>query len=306
MILLSIAGNRLTISSAIFTNAIYADELLSIELRGGNQLPDDVLRIARIFMAINYSAKLLCGFYRNLLDVPHTPPLQTKVLWPTPTADPPESAELFPRLEFFSKVNRVDGSELPFIDEDNENHAMYLGRMQTGTLSQVVFVKFTPNYHEGAHRLLADQNPPLAPALYSCTRVTGGFYMVVMEYIPKTRGRSISPYASTDGSPVLPLQLLAEVVHRDVAKALWSLHKQGLVFGGLRESNLLYLPEDGGRTLLVDFDGVGRDAVDRYSPCLDPVAAMELGVMAWGIMKQAHDRENFKRLMDRLSRRIQP
>ena len=33
---------------------------------------------------------------------------------------------------------------------------------------------------------------------------------------------------------------------------------------------MLYSSEDGGRMLLDDFDGVGRDEVDRYSTCLNP------------------------------------
>ena len=74
------------------------------------------------------------------------------------------------------------------------------------------------------------------------------------------------------------------------------LHKQKLVFGDLQEENLLYLPEDGGRVLLVDFDDVGRDGEDRYSACLDCTAG--LGVDKWQIMETAHDVRNLNRLME--------
>ena len=72
---------------------------------------------------------------------------------------------------------------------------------------------------------------------------------------------------------------MLEVVRRDVSKALDLLPDRGLVFGDLREPNVLYSSEDGGRMLLDDFDGVGRDEVDRYSTCLNPEAG--LGVARW-------------------------
>ena len=53
VVLLSIAGNRLEVSTTVFTDAVYADKLLSLDLRLGPHGPDNVLRVARIFMVIN-------------------------------------------------------------------------------------------------------------------------------------------------------------------------------------------------------------------------------------------------------------
>ena len=146
-------------------------------------------------------------------------------------------------------------------------------------------------YNEDAHRLLAEQDPPLAPALHFCTRVISDMYMVVMEYIPESRGQSIfcTPTA----------RLVSEVIRRDVGGALALLHEKDLVFGDLREANLLYLPEDGGRVLFVDFDGVGKDGVDRYSATLNPET--RLGVDRWQVMKKEDDDENLRRMVDRLA-----
>lgn len=261
VVLLSIAGNRLVVSTAIFTHAVYANELLSITLELGPHGPDNVLYVARMFMAINDSTKQLRLLYKGLVT-PSLSSQQTNALWPNPTADPPNSANRFPTLEYVSKVNRRVGDELPIIDEENERHAMYIARMRTDTSTQDVFVKFATKYNETAHKLLAEQDPPLAPALHFCARVIGGMHMVVMEYIPNSKGKSIS--WTPISQPVL------DVVQRDVTKALDLLHKKDLVFGDLRETNLLYLPEDGGRVLFVDFDGVGRHEVDRYSSTLNP------------------------------------
>ena len=54
--------------------------------------------------------------------------------------------------------------------------------------------------------------------------------------------------------------------------------------------NLLYLPEDGGRVLLVDFDDAGRDREDRYSACLDYTAG--LGVNRGQTVETVHDIRN--------------
>ena len=62
---------------------------------------------------------------------------------------------------------------------------------------------------------------------------------------------------------------------------------------------MLYLPEGGGRALLVDFDGVGRHGKDRYSACLNPDVG--LGVDGFQVMKKSHDIQNFEKLMERLS-----
>ena len=280
----------------VFTDATYADELLSVTLRLGPHGPDNVLRIARVFMAISESAKLLRELYKNILKDSVTapaPPPTAKALWPNPTADPPDPTTPLPNLEFFCKVNRVDGTELFIIDEENKRHAMYLAHMKTETSTKVVLVKFAAKYNEDAHHLLASKNPPLAPALHYCTRVVGDMYMIVMDYIPKSEGQSLH-----SAPPLLSSAL--EVVQRGIDQALNLLHEKGLVFGDLREANVLYLPEGGGRVMLVDFDGVGLDGRDRYSASLNPEAG--LGVDRWEIMRKAHDSENLRQLMGRLSR----
>jgi len=184
--------------------------------------------------------------------------------------------------------------KLSVVDKDNERHALYLARMPTKTSNEVVLVKFSAKYRKDAHQLLANADPPLAPALHFCTRVIGDMYMVVMEYIPKSKGQSL--FVAPPPQPAL------EGVRKDIERALNLLHEKDFVFGDLRESNVLYLPEGGGRVFLVDFDGVGQDGKDRYSACLNPETG--LGVARGQIMEKAHDRMNLERLMERLSSRV--
>ena len=245
-------------------------------------------------MAIKRCTERLRSLYRNLGTSTRSTPA-AKVLWPNPTSDPPGSTDGIPELEFFSKTDRLTGNPInrTVIDEENKRHARYLARMRTedGASTMEVFVKFAVHYNATAHRLLANHEPPLAPALHSCTRVIGDMFMVVMEYLP---GASLLEV-------LLPLPAsVQEAIHRDVPRALEILHERDFVFGDLREANLLYLPEDGGRALLVDFDSVGRNGEDRYSACLNPDAG--LGVDRLQIMEKSHDVDNFERLVDWLSR----
>ena len=236
---------------------------------------------------------LLSELYRNLLDTHRTRSTLTPVkdMWPNPTAYPPDTTTRFPKLNFLYKMDCADGTELFVVDEDNERHALYLARMPTETSNEVVLVKFSAKYHENAHRLLASADPPLAPALHFCMRVVGDMYMVVMEYVPNSKGQSLFVTS--------PPQSALEGIRKDLDRALNLLHENDLVFGDLREPNVLYMPEEGGRVLLIDFDGVGLDGEGRYSACLNPEAG--LGVARGQIMEKVHDRENLERLMGRLT-----
>lgn len=121
-------GNRLIISAAIFTDPIYADELLSIKLYFGPHASGNVIRVARVFVAINKCMERLHMLYRSLGESTHSIP-PAKVLWPNPIANLPKPAEATQGLEFFCKVDR----SLPdtpinqtLINEDNKCHAYTL------------------------------------------------------------------------------------------------------------------------------------------------------------------------------------
>jgi len=115
--------------------------------------------------------------------------------------------------------------------------------------------------------------------------------MAVMEYLPG---------ASLRDAPLLLPAVAYEAIRRDVSRTLELLHEQDLIFGDLQEENLLYLPEDGGRTLLVGFDSVGHDGKDRYLPSLSPDVGPRVDRL-WQIMEKSDDTGDFGKLMDRLS-----
>jgi len=101
-------GNRLVVSTAIYTDSIYANELLSINLSFGSHASNNVLRVARVFMAMNRCTERLRALYSNLgTSTPSAP--SAKVMWPDPTPDPPLSTDWIEELEFFSKSGPLSG-----------------------------------------------------------------------------------------------------------------------------------------------------------------------------------------------------
>jgi len=110
VVLLSMAGNRLEVATAVFTDAVYVDKLLSLDLHLGLHAQDNVLHVARVFMAINKCTEQLRELYRNLGTVSGALP---NILYPNPTVHPLESpTKTIPALEFFSKLDHLTGTQI--------------------------------------------------------------------------------------------------------------------------------------------------------------------------------------------------
>ena len=256
IILLSLAGNRLEVSTAIFTNAVCADKLLSIDLLLGPHAQDKVQRVARAPTAISKRMEGLRKLYRNLAASPDRVPWAE---FPSPTPDPPvPPPENFPVLKLFCKLDYVHGTGLVTVYGDNERHALYLARRSTGIVGdqETVLVKFTPKYNKAAHPLPSEHSPPRPGSILVHTRhrrYPDGCYGILSDAKPL--------YHFLTQSPCLPPPSV-QAVRRDLAAALKVLHEKNFGFGELREANVLYSPEAGGRAFLVDFDGVGEHGMD--------------------------------------------
>jgi serine/threonine protein kinase len=74
------------------------------------------------------------------------------------------------------------------------------------------------------------------------------------------------------------------------------LHENNIVFGDLRDPNILY---DASKNLvvLVDFDWAGKDGESRYSAALNLSNAWPEEVLPYGIMYKAHDVWQLNRLI---------
>ena len=102
----------------------------------------------------------------------------------------------------------------------------------------------------------------------------------------------------------LPLPL---VIAKQVDKAVTLLHSRGIVFGDLRNGNIIYIKRRDGdsstedRVMLVDFDWAGSHDVDRYSATLNILGGWAETVFPHAIMRKEHDlwqMEPLKKLCD--------
>lgn len=147
---------------------------------------------------------------------------------------------------------------------------------------QRVVVKFTSQYNQEAHKLLASRS--LAPKLYYCERVVGGLYMVVMEHVEAKSLSELrwSPKVQIPGLPI------PSIVLTKVEEALRILHSAEIVFGDLREPNILYAHSDS-RVFLVDFDWCGKHDEHRYPATVNQANGYREDVRGYALMRKEHD-----------------
>ncbi|KAI1782699.1 hypothetical protein LXA43DRAFT_425094 [Ganoderma leucocontextum] len=187
------------------------------------------------------------------------------------------------------KLNIVEYVAFP----NYPSRCLYKGVITESGEKRHVYVKFVANYGEAAHRLLAQQDPPLAPKLYWCGEVINGKTMVVMEELGHGR-RNIHPRNSNSTD--------IDIVKRDIRQALDVLHANHLVHGDIREPNMVIAR---GRGHLIDFDSAGEEGVARYPESLNPkvtwvesVAAEYLTLRCIG---KEHDDFRFERVLKELA-----
>ena len=178
-----------------------------------------------------------------------------------------------PRLYYHDKLSH-NGQLLQRAVNNERPYALYRAKMHRDEpVGEVeVVVKFTVQYHEEAHRILAENQ--LVPTLYFCIPLVGDMYMVIMDY--------------TDSAPCFCLKDLGDhrAIYSDVDKAIKLLHEQDLVFGDLRAQNVL--PKLSGGAILIDFDWVGKHQVDRY-PASWNNNTQAPGVGRGELMDKTHD-----------------
>ena len=269
-------ANRLEISVAVCVGPVYMTKLLTLDLSFGFHASDNIIRLARVFGALSSCRADLKKYYDGVrnLDSP-----RLSCLYPNPT--PVDPSKPLPKLTYRKFLSRGGQPTSALVDLGNATTTMY-----TATLSdtnQEVIVKFTARYNEGAHRLLAESE--FAPRLHFCERIIGDLYIVVMDRVD---GKSIWQLQE-DKIPV------SEIDFQSVKDAIDLLHENDIVFGDLRDPNILY-DASKARVVLVDFDWPGKDGESRYPATLNPSNAWAEDVSPYSIMHKAHDLWQLKRL----------
>ena len=276
IVLLGVTANRLEISVAVCVGPIYVTKFLTLDLSLGFHASNNIIRLARVFGALSRCRLDLHNYYDRVSNL-NFPRLSC--LYPNPTLV--DRSKTLPTLTYRQFLSRAGRPTSALVDLGNATTSMYIATL--GDTDQEVIVKFTARYNEVAHRLLADAD--LAPKLHFCERVIGDLYMVIMDRV--------------DGTSVWQLQEdkkpVPAIVLKGVRDAVHILHANDIVFGDLREPNILYL-ESRARAMLVDFDGCGQDGKDRYPATLNPSNAWAEDVSPYSIMCKAHDTWQLDRL----------
>ena len=275
IVLVGATANRLEICIAVCVGPIYVSKLLALDLSLGFHASDNIVRLARVFQALSLCCKHLQTYYDG---VSNSAPPKLSCLYPNPT--PTDLSNPPPKLAYQQFLSRAGQPTSALVDLGNTTTAMYIATLET---SQEVVVKFTTRYNETAHRLLA--NNKLAPKLHFCERVIGDLYMVVMDRV--------------DGKSIWQLQAertpIPAVVLEKVEKAVGLLHGNDIVFGDLRDPNILYVADEN-CVMLVDFDWPAKDEEGRYPAVLNPNNTWSEDVLPYGIMRKSHDIWQLNRL----------
>ena len=277
-VLFGVAENRIDISIAVCIGDIHVTKLLTLDATSGFLASDNIIRLARVFVALSSCRKDLTLYYDEI-EQRKGPKFSSLFPQPTP-ADPSGSLPVLTYKQFLSRAGEP-ASVLAGLG--NTTTAMYIATLN-GTEKEVI-VKFTARYNEKAHHILASAG--FAPKLHFCGRVVGGLYMVVMDRVD---GKSLWQI-QTDKTPI------PAIVLEHVRQAVYLLHQHNIVFGDLRDPNILYDASKSG-AVLVDFDWPGEDGVSRYPPTLNLTNQWPEEVLPYGIMHKAHDLWQLKRIED--------
>jgi hypothetical protein len=250
-------------------------KLLTVDLSLGFHASDNIIRLARVFKALQ-ACRLSLEEYYEQVETLTSPRLSC--LFPSPTlVDPSKTLPTLTYRQFFSRAGEPDKF---IVDLGNTYTSMYIATL--GDTDHEVIVKFTARYNEAAHRILADAQ--LAPALHFCERVIGNLYMVVMD---RVIGRTVWQLQQK-------MEIVPPIVLQRVTDAVSLLHANNIVFGDLRDPNIVYADND--HVVLVDFDWPGTDGESKYPASLNDDNEWARDVRAHGIMLKAHDLWQLQRL----------
>ena len=271
-IIVSVVGAHISFSGAVFVDAFVVESFTDYIYLGGTPFAQErIITTSRIFAAVSQAFKKLRQFYRHLK------------LKPTP-----DLCRLFPKPTYI--VSRMPIEELKFAARFNykgrrsSDYRRSLFRATYG--GEEVLVKFCERYHGKGHSMVAEAG--YAPRLFFCEQIQGGVTMVIMKFI------DVPDAYYRFGDDELPDEIL-----KDVESATQVLHDAGLVFGDMRQPNILIEKRsDREHALLIDFEWVGLEGQERYPALLNDSGEIKWakGVQPYAIMMREHDTDMVKKL----------
>ncbi|KAF9444365.1 hypothetical protein P691DRAFT_778309 [Macrolepiota fuliginosa MF-IS2] len=259
-LLVGIAGPRMIISGAVFTDRPIVQELTDYITLGpcattanyNSGLDRATYRAAQLLRALKEGFSVLSNYYQSGIHLspqfpqfPHFRQFNTE--GSAITVEYFERFDLLPHKSVFkARVTKVTSNVESTVAKPTSYH------LQEG---EIVVIKFAYRYCKEAHSLLARQEPRLAPKFWYCQyEPTVDMRVIMMEFVD---GHCL------DGGPALSQQQFGEL-----RRALQILHENRFIFGDLREPNILVPKEDKSCVRLVDFDWSGKEGEVRYPSCI--------------------------------------
>ncbi|KAF9476230.1 hypothetical protein BDN70DRAFT_897494 [Pholiota conissans] len=282
--LVGIAGPYITVAGAVFADHFISERLTDYIFIGPkptlderSSLDEGARRIAQLLRTLTICFQDLKLYYSQL----RSPPRYRKSRLPSsPSPFPPHFKEY--SVDNITYTLKYIDHLAPF----DKQKAVFKAIATSTTKTKTVVVKFTPRYGSEGHRLLAAAKPrPLAPQLYFCEKAESvGMYVVIMEFI--------------EDCPVRIPMDVAEA--SQVRTAMETLHKADLVFGDLRQPNLVQTQTG---IMLLDFDWCGKTGEVRYpgDVFLDGDVDWHEGVRRGGLIRKEHDMHMLSCLEDHSS-----
>ncbi|KAK7437614.1 hypothetical protein VKT23_018513 [Stygiomarasmius scandens] len=277
-LLIGMAGPNLTVSGAVFTDHLISQRLTDyiylgpVPSYGSQSSPhiQRIYRVAQLIRALEGTLEELRSFYMQLKPLPQ-----------------PSDGFCYPHFDRYSVGH--ENFQITYLERlcpELPTTAVFKAEardIDSGATCEVV-VKFTYSYGKEGHELLAKCG--LAPALKYCEREdsVGGMLVVVMDWV-------------TDQFFVSRME--DDEVIQSLRTAVKVLHDNGLVFGDLREPNVLVNRQE--KTVkLIDFDWCGPDRSARYPITINlntdpsfPYINWHSGTKRGGLIAKVHDAHMF-------------
>lgn len=207
----------------------------------------------------------------------------------SPAKRPKASTEcFFPYLDSYKKLDA--GQAISFEYKCRMLPGWLLFQAIESISRKQIVIKFTRRYGMEVHQLLAERDPQLAPKLYGCECLPGGWKMVVMEYLPGEDWVALETKQPSQGE--------AASYKEQLEGALKLLKVRRWVHGDIRHANIL-VPKSNNVTglRLLDFDYSGIEDQDIYPRDWNHTFRPQ-GAVAYAKMKVGHDETMLNNLFE--------
>ncbi|GBC25669.2 hypothetical protein RIR_jg16836.t1 [Rhizophagus irregularis DAOM 181602=DAOM 197198] len=255
--IIGLAGPWICILGAVYVEKPLVEPLTSFEPLIFTNDRIHLNKIARLFKALSLGCERLKKYYNAL---------------PSFVLNTVDHQRFFPFIRKFHEIN-FDYKEKLF---DNPHKLLWKAETQ-GEDRLTIVIKFTHSYNKKAHELCHSIGK--APRLL-CVSSAHTMHMIIMEYVD---GQKLCDCCDLKGSEY-------KRIIKDIEEAVDLLHKNGIVFADLRDSNILVIKnEDEYHGMLVDFDWAGEDNKDLYPAFMNADINWPTGAEDNKVLKKEHD-----------------